>query len=187
MDRILNEYLEKIDKYLKKVPVTDRVDIINEIKSEMTELVELGGVSPAEVIKRLGDPKELAGAYLGEAIAQSSAFSMKKLMAVIAFYSLAGVGSLFVLPFISVLGVALMFSGVVAPVAGMIKLAGFLTGIEVPWVSFQLGNYVLHPLPAFLMSVITGILLFLAGKGLWNLTIKYIRAVSAGKRKLQEQ
>ena len=30
MDKILNDYLEKVDKYLKPMKVTDRMDIIKE-------------------------------------------------------------------------------------------------------------------------------------------------------------
>ena len=42
MDKILNDYLEKVDKYLKPVKVTDRMDIIKEIESDMAELGEHG-------------------------------------------------------------------------------------------------------------------------------------------------
>ena len=35
---ILNDYLEKIEKYLKPLPVSERVDIVKEIKSKMLEL-----------------------------------------------------------------------------------------------------------------------------------------------------
>ena len=43
MDKILNDYLEKVDKYLKPMKVTDRMDIIKEIESDMAELREHGG------------------------------------------------------------------------------------------------------------------------------------------------
>lgn len=38
MEKILNDYLEKIEKYLKPLPVSERVDIVKEIKSEILEL-----------------------------------------------------------------------------------------------------------------------------------------------------
>ena len=38
MEKVLNDYLEKIEKYLKPLPVSERVDIVKEIKSEMLEL-----------------------------------------------------------------------------------------------------------------------------------------------------
>ena len=102
MDSSLSLYLDKVDRYLKPMPASERADIINEIKSEMMELETKGKLSPEQIIERLGTPKELAGAYLGEVISKSSRFSLKKLCAVVAFYSFAGVGSLFVLPITNV-------------------------------------------------------------------------------------
>ena len=37
LEKSLNEYLEKIEKYLKPLIVSERVDIVKEIKSEMLE------------------------------------------------------------------------------------------------------------------------------------------------------
>ena len=71
MDKILNDYLEKVDKYLKPMKVTDRMDIIKEIESDMAELREHGGLSANEIIDRLGEPKKLAQAYLGETITET--------------------------------------------------------------------------------------------------------------------
>ena len=35
LEKSLNEYLEKIEKYLKPLIVSERVDIVKEIKSEI--------------------------------------------------------------------------------------------------------------------------------------------------------
>lgn len=180
MNNYLNEYLNKIDKYLKPMQAGERADIINEIKSEMVELETEGKLSPEQITERLGDPKELAKAYLGDAISKSSGFNFKKLCAVVAFYSFAGIGGLFVLPITSVLGIGFMLCGVIAPVAGLIKVLGYVVGIDVPWVSFQFGSNVLHPVPAFFLAVVLGVLLFAAGMGFWKLTLKYIHVVSRG-------
>lgn len=42
MNARLNEYLEQIEKNLKPLPVAERVDIVQEIKSEMQELQGTG-------------------------------------------------------------------------------------------------------------------------------------------------
>ncbi len=181
MNEYLNAYLDKVDRYLKTMPASERADIINEIKSEMVELETQDQLTPGQIIERLGDPKELAGAYLGESISKSTAFSFKKLCSVVAFYSFAGAGSLFVLPITSVLGVGFMFSGILAPVAGLIRAFGYLIGMEVPWVSFQFGGYAPHPYLAFLFSVIVGILLFAAGWGSWKITVKFVRFITKNK------
>ena len=84
-----SQYLERIERYLRPLPVAERVDIVAEIKSEMLEL-EAAGMPPQEIAARLGTPEELARGYLGEAIVKSPRFSLRKLGAVAAFYSLAG-------------------------------------------------------------------------------------------------
>lgn len=181
MNKYLNAYLDKVDRYLKPMSASERADIINEIKSEMAELEMRDKLTPEQIVERLGDSRELAGAYLGKSISQSTTFSFKRLCAVVAFYSFAGAGSLFVLPITSVLGIGLMFCGVLAPVAGLVKAFGYLIGIDVPWVSFQFGDYTAHPYLAFLLSVILGALLLAAGMGLWKVTVNFIQIISKNK------
>ena len=65
------------------------MDIIKEIESDMAELREHGGLSANEIIDRLGEPKKLAQAYLGETITETKGMSFRKLGAMIAFYSMA--------------------------------------------------------------------------------------------------
>ena len=38
MNTLLETYLEQIDKYLKVMPISERADIVKEIKSEMQEI-----------------------------------------------------------------------------------------------------------------------------------------------------
>lgn len=187
MDKIMNDYLDKIDKYLKPMAAPERADIINELKSAMMELKTQNGLSAKQVVERMGNPKELTKAYLGNVIVKNSTFSLRRLSTVIAFYSLAGFTGMFILPFFSVLAVALMICGVLAPISGIIEFLGFLVGVDVPFVSFQIGTYTAPPYLALLLSIISGILLFFAGRGLWKLMIKYIQTVSLGKRKLEQQ
>lgn len=71
MDARLNDYLEQIEKNLKPLPVAERVDIVQEIKSEMQEL-QGTGQTPEQIIHRLGEPRELARAYLGDMITKDT-------------------------------------------------------------------------------------------------------------------
>ena len=64
MESILLNYLEKIDKYLKPLAAAERADIINEIKSEMLELEAKDKLTSAQIVERLGNPKELAKAWM---------------------------------------------------------------------------------------------------------------------------
>ena len=182
MERTMNEYLEKVEKYLKPMAVSERIDIVKEIKSEMQEL-QGNGVSAEQIIERLGNPKELAKAYLGETIAKSG-FSWHKLSAVIAFYSLAGIGGLFILPITSICGIAFMISGVLCPIAGIIKLAAHLMGYEITEIGISMGSFSANAIVFLPISILLGVVLFVIGKLLWKLTIVIIKSMSIGKKKL---
>ncbi|CAI8808352.1 DUF1700 domain-containing protein [Brevibacillus sp. IT-7CA2] len=184
MDKILNEYLEKIGKHLMPMSTPERIDIVKEIKSVMLEL-QHNGVSSEQIIERLGDPKELAKAYLGEAISKNSTFSWHKFGAVFAFYSYAGVNGMFVLPIISILSITFMISGVIAPIGGIIKFVGYLMGYDIAGITFEIGAFTAtRPMQYLPFSIVSGVLMFLLGKVLWKLTMKYIHAISQKKIKL---
>ena len=110
MDKLLDQYLEDVDRRLRPMPASERVDIVKEIKSELLEL-EAQGLGPEEIVSRLGGPRELAAAYLSDAIVKNPRFSFRRLGAVAAFYSLAGLGGMIVLPTTSI-----MAGGVLGPV-----------------------------------------------------------------------
>lgn len=184
METNLLNYLEKIDKYLKPIGAAERADIINEIKSEMQELKAKDKLSSEQIIERLGNPKELAGAYLGQSITKNDSFNIRKLCTIIIFYSLAGLGSVFILPFTGIVGVTFMICGIIVPICGVVKLLGAIAGIDIPVIMFQFGTYTASPVMAFLLSVLFGILFILAGKFFWKLTIQYIQMISSRKKKI---
>ena len=184
MDNIINDYLEQIEKYLKPLTASERIDIINEIISNITELQTISGLSADRVVERLGNPKDLAKAYLGESITKNSNFSWSKLGTVIAFYSLESLKGMIILPFTSVLSVGLMICSAIAPIAGLIKFIGYLFGYDVPFVVIQLGPLVLHPLIVFPISIVFGILFYLGGKRLWKVTVDYVHSFNKKKNDL---
>ena len=88
MEQELNAYLERVDRCLKPMSAWERVDIVQEIRSEILELAEQG-LGAGAIMERLGAPRELAAAYLRDAIVKNPRFSWRRLGAVVAFYSLA--------------------------------------------------------------------------------------------------
>ena len=186
MEKFMNDYLEKIERYLKPLPASERIDIVKEIKSEMLEL-QHDGKSEEEMLERLSSPKELAKAYLGESIAKTTKFRWKKLGAMMAFYSLAGTAWMFVLPFTSLLGIALMACGVATPIAGMVRLIAFLVGHDIPQIGFTVGSFSASAIAFLPISIVCGVLFFLLGKLFWNLTIKLIKSIGSQKNKIQDR
>ena len=181
MEQALDAYLDRIDRHLRPMPVSERADIIREIKSEMLEL-EAQGVPPEEIIDRLGNPREMAAGYLSDAIVKNPRFSWKRLGTLAAFYSLAGLGGMIVLPATSITAVAFMVFGAVAPAAGLLHFLASLVGIDVPWVMLQFGSWSAPPAVAFPVSVAVGLLLLLAGRGLWKVTVRFVRMLGRTRR-----
>ncbi|MBT2292143.1 DUF1700 domain-containing protein [Paenibacillus albidus] len=184
MDKIMNEYLVKIEKYLKSMSSSERLDIVKEVKSVMLEL-QNNGLSSEQIMERLGNPKELAKAYLGEAISKNSTFSWHKLGAVFAFCSsFAGISGMILLPFISTLSIAFMIGGIITPIGGIIKFAGYLMGYDIAGITIEMGAFTPSPIQFLPISIVIGVLMFWLGKVLWKLTIRYIRAISPKKKTL---
>lgn len=183
MERQLESYLDTVDRCLRPMPASERVDIVREIKSEILEL-EAAGLAPQEITQRLGTPKELAAAYLSDAIVKDARFSWKRLASVAAFYSLAGLGGIVVLPAASIMAVTFLVCGAVLPFAGLVTFLASLVGIETPWAMIQVGSWVAPPALAFPISAAVGLLLLLAGRGMWKATVGFVRMVGQKRRKL---
>lgn len=182
MEKELENYLLTLEKYLKSMPISERIDVIKELKSYIQELLCKDNKTPSEIIAQLGSPKELAKEYLSEVIGKSTTFNLRKFMMLISFYGLTGLSGMFFLPCGTVLSIGLILCSIISPIAGAIKTIGFLLSIEVPFVIFQFGNMTLHPLLSFPVSLVMGILFFISGKTIWKLVIKYIQTISKTKK-----
>lgn len=183
MEKQLNSYLEQVEKYLKPLPVSERVDIVQEIKSEMQEL-QAAGHTPEQILARLGEPKELARAYLGDLIAQSGGLSASRVLALCAFYSVTGLSGLFVIPVLGICAPAFLLCGVVTPLLGAVKAVDVALGLHIPYVQYIGIAGVQNPVLVFVLCILAGIALFALGYGCWKLLVGYVKSVSRVKRTL---
>jgi uncharacterized membrane protein len=184
MDKDLELYLITVEKYLKNMPVSERIDVIKELKSHIEELHLSNGRNAQGTLEKLGPPRELAAGYLSDQITVSHSFNLKRILMVFSFYGLTSLTGMFVIPCGTVMAGSLMLCGIMAPIAGLIDMLGFILGFDVPFVVMNIGGFVSHPLLAFPLAVVLGALLFLWGKITWKAVIGYIRKVSSTKRKL---
>ena len=186
MDKILEKYLDTVDRHLRPLPASERVDIVKEIKGSMMEM-QSEGISAEKIAQKLGDPRELAKAYLGDLLANGTGFSWKRFLTVCAFYSMVGISGLFVIPVLAIVAPVFLICAVLMPVVGALKLIDFLLGLGIPYMQYinvQFGNTVLSPVPVFFDSIVTGVILYLAGRGAWKLLISYCKNVSKTKKDL---
>lgn len=186
MEKSLNGYLEKIEKSLKPLPISERVDIVKEIKSEILEL-QGDGKTPEEIVARLGDPKELAKAYLGDLIAKSGSRGWNRVLAICAYYSLASLSGLIVIPVLAICAPVFIVCGVACPILMAIKMVDFVFELGLPYVEHMgvfTGIVELNPIAEFGCAVVVGVGLYFAGRGCWKLLVRYIQGVGKAKRHL---
>ncbi len=187
MEKVLSDYLEKMEKYLKPVAVSERVDIIKEIKSEMQEL-QSNGVPAEKIIERLGDPKDLAKAYLGDLLSQENGFSWNRFLVVCAFYSLVGFSGMVVIPCLGIIAPTFIVCGVITPILGAVKMIDYIFALNIPYVEnigiFLGGIAEFNPIMEFIISLLIGALIYLAGRGAWRLLVLYCKKISKTASKL---
>ena len=187
MEKELNAYLGKLEKYLKPVAVSERIDIINEIKSEMQEL-QGNGMSAEEIIERLGDPKKLAKAYLGDILVKKRGFSLNRFLIACAFFSVVGFSGMIVIPTLAVIAPVFVVCGAICPVIGAVKFLDRILGLGLPYMEnvgiFMGASVPINPAAEFLLILFVGVLLFAAGVGAWKLLLFYCRKVRRPAKKL---
>ena len=115
MNATLEKYLDTVDKCLKPLPTSERVDIVKEIKGSILEM-EGDNLTTEQILDRLG---------------------------------ILNLG----LPYMENMGV---FTGLVE----------------------------LNPIAEFVVALVIGVLLFLAGRGCWKLLVNYCKKVSKTKSDL---
>lgn len=183
MNKILNDYLGKIEKYLKPLPVSERVDIVKEIESEIFEL-QRNGKTAEEIIERMGDAKELAKAYLGDLIAKGHFFSWNRVLAICAYYSLVSLSGLFVIPILVICAPVFIICGIATPIIGAVKLIDELLNLGIPYANYIGISGIENPVVAFIICIVIGIVLYIIGSGCWKLLVYYIKGVSKAKKHL---
>lgn len=132
MNTTFEKYLDTIDKCLKPLPTSERVDIVKEIKGSILEM-ESENLSTEQILTRLGKPKDLAKAYLGDLLAKENGFSWNRFLTVCAFYSLVGFSGLFVIPVLVIVAPTFILCGVASAVLGIIKLVDYLLHLNIPY------------------------------------------------------
>ncbi len=185
MDKRLEQYLREVDRRLSYMPVSEKTDILGELKSGFTDMLA-DGKSPEEILSLMGPAKALAAAYLGEAVERSAGFSWRKLWLTLGFYSLASAAWLVVIPTLASLALGFVFSSVVSAAAGVL-------GCIKPYVDFPLARelqfvfftHELVGLPALLAGLVLAVVFWLLGLLFWKLTRGTLRMLGQGRHRLR--
>lgn len=187
MNAKLEKYLDMIDKHLRPLPTSERIDIVKEIKGSMIEM-ENENLSEEQILERLGKPEDLARAYLGDLLANGTGFSWNRFLTVCAFYSIVGFSGMFIIPSLAIIAPTFIVCGILAPVLGAIKMINYVLNLGLPYVEnigiVLAGIVELNPVVEFFASVIIGALIYFAGRGAWKLLVAYCKKIGSTKRNL---
>lgn len=133
MSPLVKNYIEALDRGLKKLPEKDRLDIVHEIKSHIAEGIR-NGQSETVILEKLGDPRKLAKAYRSEHLMeQSPKRSIREILRMIGFYSTTGLLSVIIVPILATFAYGFGFCTVLVFLAGIIRTLG------VTWIQMDIG------------------------------------------------
>lgn len=177
---IIDKYLQKVDRALRPLPISERLDIIKEIHSSMNE-TDRQWLNEAEIIAVYGQPQTLAKSYLSDLLEKPTTSKFHRLLLVIAFYSLTSISGLVVVPTLVIIAPTFIFTGIITPIFGLIKMIGYLVNIDIPWIMYQIGSYQLNPVFGFVLSLIIGFGLYKLGRILWSLLKTYLNTIRTHK------
>ena len=183
----LEKYLSQVDRRLKHMSVTEKTDILSELKNSFYER-QKNGQTEGEIIAEMESPKSLAMSYLGESITRCDSFSWKHFMMVLGFYSYASLVGAIIIPILAVISVAFFFSSGVSILAGVL---GMLKGVvHIPLVEdlrFMVFTYELKGLPALLFGLLLAIIFMAVGILFWKGTVAMVRLLQTQRWKLRSK
>lgn len=183
----LEKYLYQVDRRLKHMSVTEKTDILSELKNSFYER-QKNGQTEGEIIAEMESPKSLAMSYLGESITRCDSFSWKHFMMVLGFYSYASLVGAIIIPILAVISVAFFFSSGVSILAGVL---GMLKGVvHIPLVEdlrFMVFTYELKGLPALLFGLLLAIIFMAVGILFWKGTVAMVRILQTQRWKLRSK
>lgn len=187
MDVRLEKYLNKIDRHLKPLPISERIDIVREIKSSMIEM-ENDDLSVEQIIERLGKPDDLARAYLSDLLSKDNHLNLTRILTICAFYSLVGLSGMFIIPTLIIIAPTFIICGILSPILGLIKMIDYIFHLGIPYVEHigivLTGIIELDPISEFIGTLIIGILLYYIDHLAWKTLLLYCQQVSKTKRNL---
>ena len=184
MDKRLEVYLEKVNRYLKGMSLAEREDIIKEIRSSMIEM-QNDGLVVEQILQRLGDPKEMARAYLGDMIIKTKGIGFKKVVLLITYWSVVGFTGMFVLPILGILAPTFILGGIICVFGGVFKVIGTFLGYDMSFIIVQFAGRSFGPFMTLVISLFMGALFAGLGFVSWQLLKAYIAKVSDTKRYLE--
>ncbi len=181
----LEKYLLQVDKNLKYMSISEKTDILSELKNSFYERLN-NGQSAEYIISQMESPKDLAFSYMGDSIVKSKDFSFKNLLMAIGFYSYASLAWISLIPTLAILSISFFFSSGISVLAGVMGLFKGIIHIKpIDEMKFIFFGFELKGLLALIAGLVLALLFFIIGILFWKATIATIKFLQNKKWKLK--
>jgi uncharacterized membrane protein len=154
MDERTTRYIGELERELKKLPARDREDALREIRSHLQEASD-SGIPSRLTLSRLGSPRNLAAAYMGDyLLARESSLPTRglRVAAVGGFAFGTTFSSLFVVPTLAASAIAFGIAGVVTPILGLMRTFG------ATWIQMDIPGHSIPTALSFPVALVIGVL-----------------------------
>lgn len=182
----LETYLSQVDAYLRHMPVSEKTDILSELKSTFYERLE-SGQSEKAILAEWGSSKELAMSYIGELIIENQGFSMSRLIMLTGFYSFASLTWVSIIPTLAILSIAFFCSSVISVFAGVMGLLKGVIHISlIENLNFMFFVYEVKGVAAFLIGLLAALVFIVLGVVCWKGAILVMRFLQSRRWQLHQ-
>ena len=184
-EKAIEKYLSRLDRYLVHMSVSEKTDILSELKNSFYERMS-DGQTAESIIEEMEPPKELAMDYLGESMIKDKGFSWQNFMRSLCFYSYASLLWVSIIPTLAILSVSFFFSAgvsVLASIMGLLKGIVHISLIDNVKLVFFVKE--LTGFPALLAGLLLAIIFIVLGVLCWKGTIRLVQFLQNQKWKME--
>ena len=181
----LESYLKKVDDQLNFIPVSDKADILSELKNTFYERL-LDGQTEEEILNEMESPRELALSYMSESITKDQKFTWGKSLKVFTVYSAMFVSSISIIPTLAALSFGFFISSGLCILVGVIGLLRGVFSISLFYeLKFHFFSHELEGFPALITGLILAVVFGLLGMVCWKGVVKIVKFLQKQQRNLK--
>lgn len=181
----LESYLKKVDDQLNFIPVSDKADILSELKNTFYERL-LDGQTEEEILNEMESPRELALSYMSESITKDQKFTWGKSLKVFTVYSAMFFSSISIIPTLATLSFGFFISSGLCILVGVIGLLRGIFSISLFYeLKFHFFSHELEGFPALITGLILAVAFGLLGMVCWKGVVRTVKFLQKQQRNLK--
>lgn len=181
----LESYLKKVDDQLNFIPISDKADILSELKNTFYERL-LDGQTEEEILNEMESPRELALSYMSESITKDQKFTWGKSLKVFTVYSAMFFSSISIIPTLATLSFGFFISSGLCILVGVIGLLRGVFSISLFYeLKFQFFSHELEGFPALITGLILAVIFGLLGMVCWKGVVRTVKFLQKQQRNLK--